>query len=96
MALALGLVGAQRYFVGKVPFSLSLLLVTNVMSIAWLFPGQGSQKVGMADSLVSLEGAQARFSKASDLMGRDLFEICPKVVVCIHTYCLQIYTADHQ
>ena len=46
------------------------------MSIAWVFPGQGSQKVGMADQLLSIHGANERFSLASDLLGRDLLAIC--------------------
>ena len=46
------------------------------MSIAWVFPGQGSQKLGMADELLSLPGAEERFNFASELLGRDLLEIC--------------------
>ena len=46
------------------------------MSIAWVFPGQGSQKNGMADPVLSLPGANERFAFASDLLGRDLLSIC--------------------
>ena len=46
------------------------------MSIAWVFPGQGSQKTGMADPVLSLPGARQRFDLASDLLGRDLLSIC--------------------
>ena len=46
------------------------------MAIAWVFPGQGSQKVGMADPVLSLPGAEERFALASQLMGRDLLAIC--------------------
>tara|TARA_B100000700_G_C14840671_1_gene759088 strand:+ start:129 stop:1013 length:885 start_codon:yes stop_codon:yes gene_type:complete len=46
------------------------------MSIAWVFPGQGSQKVGMADSVLSLPKARERFNLASDIFGRDLLAIC--------------------
>ncbi len=46
------------------------------MSIAWVFPGQGSQKLGMADGLLCLPGAKERFDFASELLGRDLLEIC--------------------
>ncbi len=46
------------------------------MTIAWIFPGQGSQKLGMAESVLSLPGAKNRFERASELMGRDLLEIC--------------------
>ena len=46
------------------------------MAIAWVFPGQGSQKVGMADPVLSLSGASQRFAMASELLGRDLLAIC--------------------
>ncbi len=46
------------------------------MSIAWVFPGQGSQKVGMAETLLSLPNAVERFETASKLIGRDLLAIC--------------------
>ena len=46
------------------------------MAIAWVFPGQGSQKVGMTDQLLSVSGAKERFTLASDLLGRDLLAIC--------------------
>ena len=46
------------------------------MGIAWVFPGQGSQKVGMAEGLLDLPGARASFDQASTLLGRDLLAIC--------------------
>jgi len=46
------------------------------MAIAWVFPGQGSQKVGMADGVIKLPGARERFAEASSLLGRDLLAIC--------------------
>ncbi|WP_063401153.1 ACP S-malonyltransferase [Prochlorococcus marinus] len=46
------------------------------MSIAWVFPGQGSQKLGMADPIISLPDAEERFAHASRLLGRDLLAIC--------------------
>ena len=46
------------------------------MTIAWVFPGQGSQKLGMADSLLDLPGAKERFELASEIIGRDLWKIC--------------------
>ena len=46
------------------------------MSIAWVFPGQGSRKTGMADPVLSLPGAEERFALASNLLGRDLLKIC--------------------
>ena len=46
------------------------------MAIAWVFPGQGSQKVGMAAGVRDLPGARERFAEASELLGRDLLAIC--------------------
>ena len=46
------------------------------MGIAWVFPGQGSQKVGMAEPVLLLPGARERFEQASALLGRDLLAIC--------------------
>jgi len=46
------------------------------MGNAWVFPGQGSQKVGMAAAVLELAGARERFAAASELLGRDLLAIC--------------------
>ena len=46
------------------------------MTIAWVFPGQGSQKLGMANSLLALPGSRERFELASQILGRDLWKIC--------------------
>jgi [acyl-carrier-protein] S-malonyltransferase len=46
------------------------------MGIAWVFPGQGSQKPGMAAGVLDLPGARERFEAASALLGRDLLAIC--------------------
>ncbi|MBV2352537.1 ACP S-malonyltransferase [Synechococcus sp. HK05] len=46
------------------------------MGIAWVFPGQGSQKLGMAAGVLELPGGRDRFAAASDLLGRDLLAIC--------------------
>ena len=46
------------------------------MTVAWVFPGQGSQKIGMAKQIQDLPSAKARFSYASELFKRNLFEIC--------------------
>ena len=46
------------------------------MGNAWVFPGQGSQKQGMAAAVLELAGARERFAAASELLGRDLLAIC--------------------
>uniref|UniRef100_A0A2H4ZP35 [acyl-carrier-protein] S-malonyltransferase n=1 Tax=Paulinella longichromatophora TaxID=1708747 RepID=A0A2H4ZP35_9EUKA len=48
------------------------------MSIAWIFPGQGSQKTGMAKGILGLYESKVRFKEASNLLGKDLLEICSK------------------
>ena len=46
------------------------------MTVAWVFPGQGSQKIGMAKQIEDLQNTKERFSYASKVFERDLFEIC--------------------
>ena len=46
------------------------------MTVAWVFPGQGSQKIGMAKQVESLPNTKERFSYASEIFDRNLFEIC--------------------
>lgn len=46
------------------------------MAVAWVFPGQGSQKPGMAEAVLDLPGARERFALASERLGRDLLAIC--------------------
>ena len=46
------------------------------MTVAWVFPGQGSQKIGMANKIIDLPNAKNRFKHASEVFERNLFEIC--------------------
>ena len=46
------------------------------MKVAWVFPGQGSQKIGMANKVINLPNAKNRFNYASKIFERNLFEIC--------------------
>ncbi len=46
------------------------------MTVAWVFPGQGSQKIGMAKQIENLPHTKERFNYASDIFERNLFEIC--------------------
>ncbi len=49
------------------------------MTVAWVFPGQGSQKIGMANEIINLPNAKDRFYYASNVFEKDLFEICEQV-----------------
>lgn len=44
--------------------------------IAFLFPGQGSQKPGMGDGLLASQVAQECFEEANDRLGFDLQKLC--------------------
>ena len=46
------------------------------MTIAWVFPGQGSQKIGMANKIIDLPHTKNRFDYASEVFKRNLFKIC--------------------
>ena len=46
------------------------------MTVAWVFPGHGSQKIGMAKQIENLSNTKERFSYASEIFERNLFEIC--------------------
>jgi [acyl-carrier-protein] S-malonyltransferase len=43
---------------------------------AWVFPGQGSQAIGMGVDLQELPQAQAFFQKAEDILGWSVLEMC--------------------
>ncbi|MFB2970942.1 ACP S-malonyltransferase [Aerosakkonema sp. BLCC-F183] len=45
---------------------------------AWLFPGQGSQAVGMGVDLLELPAAKAKFDRAEQILGWSIPEICQK------------------
>ena len=46
------------------------------MTVAWVFPGQGSQKIGMAKQIENLPNTKKRFNYGSELFERNLFQIC--------------------
>ena len=45
------------------------------MSIAFVFPGQGSQQIGMMDGLAAHPAVRATFAEASDALGDDLWTL---------------------
>lgn len=45
------------------------------MNLAFVFPGQGSQSVGMMQSFADLPGVRDTFAQASELLGQDLWKL---------------------
>ncbi|MEG4998580.1 ACP S-malonyltransferase [Microcoleus sp. B4-D4] len=45
---------------------------------AWVFPGQGSQAIGMGADLLNLPTAKAKFELAKDILGWSVPEVCQK------------------
>ncbi|MBD1919968.1 ACP S-malonyltransferase [Microcoleus sp. FACHB-831] len=43
---------------------------------AWVFPGQGSQAIGMGGDLVDLPAGSAKFAQAQQILGWSVPEIC--------------------
>lgn len=43
---------------------------------AWVFPGQGSQAIGMGVDLLDLPFAKVKFEQAKQILGWDVLEIC--------------------
>lgn len=46
------------------------------MKTAWLFPGQGSQAVGMGVDLKDIPTAQTKFEQAETILGWPVLEVC--------------------
>ena len=47
-----------------------------MIKTAWVFPGQGSQAVGMGVDLLELPGAKAKFSLAEQILGWSVPQLC--------------------
>ena len=43
---------------------------------AWVFPGQGSQAIGMGADLIDLPSAKAKFEQAESILGWSVLDIC--------------------
>jgi [acyl-carrier-protein] S-malonyltransferase len=46
------------------------------MKTAWVFPGQGSQILGMGVDLLAIDAAKATFDRAAEILGWSVVEIC--------------------
>jgi [acyl-carrier-protein] S-malonyltransferase len=46
------------------------------MKTAWVFPGQGSQVLGMGVDLLEIDRAKATFDRAAEILGWSVVDIC--------------------
>lgn len=46
------------------------------MKTAWVFPGQGSQVLGMGVDLLAIDTAKATFDRAAEILGWSVVDIC--------------------
>ncbi len=46
------------------------------MKTAWVFPGQGSQTIGMGVDLLAIDTAKATFDRAAEILGWSVVDIC--------------------
>jgi [acyl-carrier-protein] S-malonyltransferase len=46
------------------------------MKTAWVFPGQGSQVIGMGVDLLEIDPARATFDRAAEILGWSVTEVC--------------------
>jgi [acyl-carrier-protein] S-malonyltransferase len=46
------------------------------MKTAWVFPGQGSQVLGMGVDLLEIDTAKATFDRAAEILGWSIVDIC--------------------
>ena len=46
------------------------------MKTAWVFPGQGSQILGMGVDLLELDSAKTTFDRATEILGWSIVDIC--------------------
>ncbi len=53
----------------------SLLSAIAIMKLAFVFPGQGSQSVGMMSGFAQLDAVKETFAEASELLGEDLWSM---------------------
>jgi [acyl-carrier-protein] S-malonyltransferase len=46
------------------------------MKTAWVFPGQGSQAIGMGVDLLEIDTAKSTFDRAAEILGWSVTDVC--------------------
>jgi [acyl-carrier-protein] S-malonyltransferase len=60
-------------------FLLFAVMSADALNVAFLFPGQGAQAVGMGQSVCAeVPAARALFDRAADVLGYDLYQLCTR------------------
>lgn len=54
----------------------NIQIQTDTNITTWVFPGQGSQKIGMGIDLLRYPFARARFEQAQEILGWSVLEVC--------------------
>lgn len=63
----------------RIASSFAMLAQIPVSPVAFVFPGQGSQSVGMLQEVKDLPAVKLMLTKAKEVLGYDLLQICIEV-----------------
>src|SRR3954469_22863889 len=68
---------ASSFVIRHSSFNGNLVMSTGSAKVAFLFPGQGAQSVGMGAAVCAkVPAAKALFERAGQVLGYDLYKLC--------------------